>query len=76
MPNREDSLAIVRAVTTLGKSLGMITTAEGVETVEQFEQVRAEGCIEAQGYLFSRPIPAGQIPMLLGKSNAKFRAVA
>ena len=45
------------AVTGLAASLNMTTTAEGVETAEQFEQVRALGCVEMQGYLFSRPLP-------------------
>lgn len=49
---------IVRAITSLGRSLGMTTTAEGVETIEQLNQMKAEGCNEAQGFLFSRPVPA------------------
>jgi diguanylate cyclase (GGDEF)-like protein len=52
-----DGLAIVKAVISLGRSLGMSTTAEGVETENQLEIVRAEGCTEAQGFLFSRPLP-------------------
>jgi diguanylate cyclase (GGDEF)-like protein len=55
------SKLIVRGVISLGKSLGMTTTAEGVETVEQLNQMRAEGCNEAQGFLISRPIPAIEI---------------
>lgn len=49
----ESSAAILRAIAGLGRSLGMTTTAEGVETVEQLHRVRAEGCSEMQGYLFS-----------------------
>ncbi|MBI5265295.1 MAG: EAL domain-containing protein [Bradyrhizobium sp.] len=49
----------------LGKSLGMSTTAEGVETREQLELLRVEGCSEAQGYLFSRAVPAADVPLLL-----------
>ena len=52
------SLNIVRAVTAMAKSLGMATTAEGVETAEQLEIVRAEGCTEMQGFLFSPAVPA------------------
>lgn len=57
----EGSKLIVRAITSLGKSLGMTTTAEGVETIEQLKQVKAEGCNEAQGFLFSRPVPATEL---------------
>jgi diguanylate cyclase (GGDEF)-like protein len=61
----EGSKLIVRAIVSLGKSLGMRTTAEGVETIEQFNQMVAEGCNEAQGYLFSRPVPATGIASIL-----------
>ncbi|UHC17373.1 EAL domain-containing protein [Methylobacterium currus] len=64
---RTDALAIVRAVTTLADSLGMTTTAEGVETEEQLAQLRAAGCTEVQGYLVSRPVAAEAVaPMLQG----------
>ena len=56
-----DALAVVRSVAQLGVSLGMSTTAEGVETKEQFEQVRAEGCTEIQGYYICKPSPAAVI---------------
>jgi diguanylate cyclase (GGDEF)-like protein len=48
--------SIVRAVTGLASALGIATTAEGVETQEQLDQLRLEGCGEAQGFLISRPI--------------------
>lgn len=51
-----DSLAIIQAVIGLGKSLGMLTTAEGIETQEQFDLVRTQGVSEVQGFLFSPPI--------------------
>ena len=57
--------AIVRAVTGLGASLGISTTAEGVETLAQLEQLRAEGCTEVQGYFLGRPMPSSDIPALL-----------
>jgi diguanylate cyclase (GGDEF)-like protein len=60
-----DSVAIIRAVMRLGSSLGMITTAEGVETEEQLEILRSEGCMQAQGYLFSKAKPASEIPAML-----------
>jgi len=65
LASREDCLAIVRAVTGLGANLGMTTTAEGVETGEQVAKLRAEGCTEVQGYLFSPPIPAREVDPLL-----------
>ena len=59
------SLNIVRAVTAMAQGLGMTTTAEGVETAEQLEMVKAEGCTEMQGFLFSHPLPAGEVAKLL-----------
>jgi EAL domain-containing protein (putative c-di-GMP-specific phosphodiesterase class I) len=59
------SLNIVRAVAAMAKGLGMVTTAEGVETDAQLDTVRAEGCTEMQGFLFSRPVPAEEIERLL-----------
>jgi EAL domain-containing protein (putative c-di-GMP-specific phosphodiesterase class I) len=61
----EGSLAIVRAIAGLGVSFGMITTAEGVETEEQMRCLNLEGCIEVQGYLYSKPVPANEIAGLL-----------
>jgi diguanylate cyclase (GGDEF)-like protein len=59
------SIAIVRAVMALSISLGMKTTAEGVETEEQLRRLKEEGCTEVQGYLFSRPVPAAEAAHLL-----------
>lgn len=61
LTNSEDALVIVRAVASLGKSLGMTTTAECVETVEQRNAVTEEGYDEIQGYFFSPPRPAAEI---------------
>ncbi|MFH6785177.1 MULTISPECIES: bifunctional diguanylate cyclase/phosphodiesterase [Methylobacterium] len=53
---------IVRATVGLGRALGMIVLAEGVETEAQARLLRAIGCDELQGYLFGRPCPAGELP--------------
>jgi diguanylate cyclase (GGDEF)-like protein len=69
-----DCLAIVRAVASLGRSLGIMITAEGVETAEQLERVREEGCSEAQGYLISPPLPAEAVePFLNAHAPAPLR---
>jgi EAL domain-containing protein (putative c-di-GMP-specific phosphodiesterase class I) len=60
-----DAAAIVRAVVSLGQSLGIATCAEGVETVEQLCYLRSEGCIEAQGYYYSLPKPLDEIGEML-----------
>ncbi len=54
MGNDQQSLAIIRAVIGLGASLDIATTAEGVETREQFDCLRDDGCTEVQGYYISR----------------------
>jgi diguanylate cyclase (GGDEF)-like protein/PAS domain S-box-containing protein len=74
LATRQDSMAIVRAVTGLGKSLGIVTTAEGVETDAQFDLLRREGCTQAQGYLFSPPRPAAEVEQMLTKVRARIVA--
>lgn len=61
---KDDAIAIVRAVASLGSSLGVITTAEGVETQEQRDCVHHEGYTEMQGYLFGKPQPAKEVTEL------------
>ena len=58
---RPDCEAIVRSVNSLATTLGMTTTAEGVETDEQLERLRQVGCTEVQGFLFDRPRPVSEI---------------
>ena len=65
-----DNLAIVKAIASLGISLGIATTAEGVETEEQMRYLDLEGCTEVQGYLYSKPIPAENIDNLLSGISA------
>jgi diguanylate cyclase (GGDEF)-like protein/PAS domain S-box-containing protein len=72
----DESMAIIRAVAGIGISLNMTTTAEGVETKEQLELLRAEGCTEVQGYLFSKPQPASEVPRLLSSLGRKSQAAA
>jgi diguanylate cyclase (GGDEF)-like protein len=76
MSDHDDSLAIVRAVIAMGSGLGIATTAEGVETAEQFKQLKLEGCTEVQGYLFSPPRPAADVKGLLASINPKLKAIA
>ncbi len=70
LSTRSDCAAIVRAVADLGSTLGMATTAEGIETEQQLDRVRERGCTEAQGYLFSRPVPASQLAAFFGSVSA------
>ena len=58
--NAPESLAIIRAVVAMADSLGMATTAEGVETEEEYAMIRRLGCRKVQGYLFGRPMPANE----------------
>ncbi len=62
-----DDASIVRAVIGMGKSLDMQVVAEGVETSEQFDFLRQQGCPEGQGYYFSEPIVAAEFARNLGR---------
>jgi diguanylate cyclase (GGDEF)-like protein/PAS domain S-box-containing protein len=75
---RKEAKAIVRAATSLGRALGITITAEGVENGPQLEAISELGCDEAQGYLFSRPVPAAEIPALIEtlSSQTLFAAAA
>ena len=74
MSNDANSLSIVRALTGLCANLGIVTTAEGVETVEQLESIRAEGCTEIQGFLISAAKPASELATFI--QNAHKLAIA
>jgi diguanylate cyclase (GGDEF)-like protein len=66
MGDDPESLAIVRAVVNLCRDLGMVTTAEGVETAAQAEMLKNLGCGIAQGYLYGKPMPAEATYGMLG----------
>lgn len=75
----EDSLqhsAIVRSIAALGRSLGIPTIAEGVETARQLEQIKADGCTCVQGYYLSRPIPGAEVIGVIERLNHVRTSVA
>jgi diguanylate cyclase (GGDEF)-like protein/PAS domain S-box-containing protein len=69
-----DSAVIIKAIASLGQSLGIETTAEGVETEEQLEIVRRAGCTEMQGYLVSKPRPAAEAADLIARFRREVAA--
>ncbi len=71
-----DSLVIVRAIIGMCRNLNIAVTAEGVETEEQLRRLSQEGCTEAQGYLFSRPRPAAEVPAMLAEPGQKLARAA
>ena len=62
-----ENFEIVRLIITLAKTLGMNTISEGVETLQQLNQLRALGCEFAQGYLFSRPLSPEAVDLMLAR---------
>lgn len=75
LSERPEAMAIVRAVVGLGASLGIATTAEGVETEDQLNRLRAEGCTELQGYLFGRPVPPLEMGNLLAAPDRQLASM-
>jgi EAL domain-containing protein (putative c-di-GMP-specific phosphodiesterase class I) len=67
-----DDVAIVSAMITMAKSLKKCVIAEGVETEDQLKFLQAYGCDEAQGFYFSRPVPAEHFAELLEIGRASF----
>jgi diguanylate cyclase (GGDEF)-like protein/PAS domain S-box-containing protein len=64
LPSDRDDMAIAEAICAVSRTLTLQITAEGVETTMQLDALRSLGCDEAQGFLFSLPLPANQIPPL------------
>ena len=61
LPGNGEAMAVASAIVSLAKSLGLKTTAEGVETQNQMDALVKLGCVEFQGYLLGRPMPAEAI---------------
>jgi diguanylate cyclase (GGDEF)-like protein len=75
--NSDRALTLLRGVARLSAELGMSVVVEGIETSRQLELITAEGTVtEAQGFLFSPPVPALQIRKLLDASHARHEVVA
>jgi diguanylate cyclase (GGDEF)-like protein len=71
LARRSDCVAIVRAISGLGRSLNITTTAEGVETLDQLDRLRAEGCNQVRGFLFSAAKPASEVAEHLSRFGAR-----
>ncbi|MGU3422872.1 putative bifunctional diguanylate cyclase/phosphodiesterase [Methylobacterium sp. D54C] len=67
--SRPECAAVVRAIADLGKRLGVVTVAEGVETQQHLSRVLQEGCSEVQGYFFGRPVPSERDAALVARLN-------
>jgi diguanylate cyclase (GGDEF)-like protein len=74
--SKHDSRAIIQAVVQLASSLGIKTTAEGVETQGELDYLKRVGCTEAQGYFLSKPVPAPAVSALLELRRAPIPAIA
>jgi EAL domain-containing protein (putative c-di-GMP-specific phosphodiesterase class I) len=70
------STTIVRAVLGLAHGFELKTTAEGIENDEQLASLRADGCLEGQGYLFGKAMPANEVINVLAKQGSDLRVVA
>ncbi len=69
---RSDQVAIIQAVLSIARALGMTVTAEGVETAIQKDFLKALGCDNAQGYLFGKPVPFEEIVEIVARpANVK-----
>ena len=65
IPENGDNLALVRTIISLAGGLGLTVIAEGVETRVQHDTLIAEGCLQGQGYLYGKPMPAAQVESML-----------
>ncbi len=74
LSERPDCAAIIKAVATLAESLDMTTVAEGVETHDHLVRVHLAGCTAVQGYLFSKPVPAEELELVIETCTARLAA--
>lgn len=66
----DEKYPIITAIIALAQSLGLDIVAEGIEHDVQCDFLRTQGCSQGQGYLYSHPVPAEQVPALIELSNA------
>jgi EAL domain-containing protein (putative c-di-GMP-specific phosphodiesterase class I) len=69
LTNNPENLEIVRTIMNLARNLGMDVVAEGAETADEIEQLRALDCDFSQGYFFSKPVDSEQADNLLRKTT-------
>jgi len=69
MSRSPDAAALIHALVDLGRTLGLVTLAEGIEEQNQLEGLRSEQCEQGQGFIFSRPADAAEIEKLLERRN-------
>jgi EAL domain-containing protein (putative c-di-GMP-specific phosphodiesterase class I) len=65
LPADTNNAVIARAVVAMATNLGLVTIAEGIETEAQRKFLLQAGCAEGQGYLYSHPMPPGEVARLL-----------
>jgi EAL domain-containing protein (putative c-di-GMP-specific phosphodiesterase class I) len=75
MQTERENCAIVSTIVALGKNLGLQVVAEGVETLSQLEMLRSIGCDAAQGYFFSKPVPADAVKALVDLNQSQVEHV-
>jgi EAL domain-containing protein (putative c-di-GMP-specific phosphodiesterase class I) len=76
LSSKKDCRAIISAVSQLAISLGIETTAEGVETQEELDYLKRSGCTEGQGHFFSKARPAKDVYAMIAAAKEQSKAVA